>query len=409
MSTSSSVRQRAVGEKASPPSSSKAGSKSAGSKSSSSSTPSSGAWGPLRDFGGGKDGHLFGVVPDYVDEKLAPGFSPLPRPTAWDWVKSLLSLRLIWASPNLIWSAMAIAIYFVFPYDLSPTGAAAQGPLSWAFYKPRLLLWLAVTHGYAGFFHVTIYFLNWAKRPFLENRDYRVSKVLHNFFWSTSGIAIWTGFENVFAYLWASGKLPYLADTAAFSTPYGWASFLLSILLVPAWREINFYICHRLIHIRPFYGMIHSLHHRNKDIEPFSGLSMHPVEHFYYYACVAPSLIPGLTPFAFLWNGVHLLVSPGASHSGYEDHMQSDAFHYFHHRYYEVSQCHGSEVPLPPFSPPSHPTLAFDPLSLSLIPPLRAVQLRRLRRRVPRRLLRQLRRQLLRQEGGCGPDGEVQG
>ena len=32
-----------------------------------------------------------------------------------------------------------------------------------------------------------------------------------------------------------------------------------------------------------------------------------------------------------------MLLSPGASHSGYEDHFQSDAFHYLHHRYFECN------------------------------------------------------------------------
>ena len=49
-------------------------------------------------------------------------------------------------------------------------------------------------------------------------------------------------------------------------------------------------------------------------------------------ACVLPSLVFLCSPFAFLWNGVHLLLSPAASHSGWEDHMQSDSFHYMHHR-----------------------------------------------------------------------------
>ena len=104
----------------------------------------------------------------------------------------------------------------------------------------------------------------------------------------------------------------------------------------------------------------------------------------YYYACVVPSLVFLCSPFAFLWNGaslppparpvsaasfesvhrfcseakanqyhrttlhlstchyyiyivfaaagVHLLLAPGASHSGYEDHFQADGYHYFHHR-----------------------------------------------------------------------------
>lgn len=34
---------------------------------------------------------------------------------------------------------------------------------------------------------------------------------------------------------------------------------------------------------------------------------------------------------------MHLLLSPAASHSGYEDHFQSDVFHYLHHRYFECN------------------------------------------------------------------------
>ena len=85
------------------------------------------------------------------------------------------------------------------------------------------------------------------------------------------------------------------------------------------------------------FRFVHSLHHRNTDVEPFAGLSMHPVEHLFYYACVFPSLFLYASPFAFLWNGVHLLLSPGASHSGFEDHFQADAYHTAHHRYFEVN------------------------------------------------------------------------
>ena len=37
---------------------------------------------------------------------------------------------------------------------------------------------------------------------------------------------------------------------------------------------------------KAMYKYIHSLHHRNTDIEPFAGLCMHPVEHLYYYRVV---------------------------------------------------------------------------------------------------------------------------
>jgi len=38
-----------------------------------------------------------------------------------------------------------------------------------------------------------------------------------------------------------------------------------------------------------------------------------------------------------MFNGMHLVLSPAASHSGWEDHMQSDQFHYLHHVYFECN------------------------------------------------------------------------
>merc|ERR1712146_711353 len=42
-------------------------------------------------------------------------------------------------------------------------------------------------------------------------------------------------------------------------------------------------------------------------------------------------------PFIMMWNGIHLLISPAASHSGWEDHFQSDQFHYLHHAKFECN------------------------------------------------------------------------
>ena len=64
---------------------------------------------------------------------------------------------------------------------------------------------------------------------------------------------------------------------------------------------------------------------------------MHPLEHLYYFSCLGPSFLVYSTPFAFMWNGVHLLISPAASHSGWEDHFQSDQYHYLHHRFFECN------------------------------------------------------------------------
>ena len=39
----------------------------------------------------------------------------------------------------------------------------------------------------------------------------------------------------------------------------------------------------------------------------------------------------GAPAFASYWVGIHALLSPAASHSGFEDNWQSDLYHYIHH------------------------------------------------------------------------------
>merc|ERR550525_1946952 len=109
-----------------------------------------------------------------------------------------------------------------------------------------------------------------------------------------------------------------MTDEEAASSPKNLMIFCLAAFWVPLYREFHFYFAHRFIHISALYKYIHSLHHRNTDIEPFSGLCMHPIEHLYYYSCIFPSLYFFMSPFHFWWNGCHLLISPAASHSGWE-------------------------------------------------------------------------------------------
>jgi sterol desaturase/sphingolipid hydroxylase (fatty acid hydroxylase superfamily) len=291
----------------------------------------------VTNFAGGQDLRFFKILPPYVDVKKEPGRSTLPRPTFLDWVSQAYLLKHIWASPNLVWSVIALVVYFLFPYDLSPNSAAASAPLSWAFFLQRFPIWFATTFGYTAYWHVTLYWLNWASRPLIKNRSFKWQKIIHNLSYSLSGVAIWVGFENVFAYLWATNRLPYLSDAEAFSSFSGFFNFALGLVLIPLWRDVHFYFAHRLLHYGPMFTHVHSLHHRNTDIEPFAGLTMHPIEHLYYYACILPSIMVFASPFHFLWNGMHLLLAPGASHSGYEDHFQADNFHYMHHRYFDFN------------------------------------------------------------------------
>lgn len=289
----------------------------------------------LQNMFGLTRGTYFGEPPLYVNKDLKPGMTDMPKPTVTTWLRNTPFVLI--TSPNFVWACISLLVYWIAPYDLSSTSSASIAPISIAFLAERLPLWLPLVLGYFGFWHLTLYTFNLAKRPFIADRIYSWNKLAHNAFWTTSGIVIWTVYENVFCYLWASGRLAYVDDITSFSTIPGIVRFILALMGVPIWRSIHFYFAHRFLHYDKLYQQVHSLHHRNTDIEPFSGLCMHPVEHLYYYACVAPSLVFYCSPYAFVWNGVHLLLSPAASHSGYEDHFQSDVFHYLHHRYFECN------------------------------------------------------------------------
>ena len=118
------------------------------------------------------------------------------------------------------------------------------------------------------------------------------------------GVVQLTAWEAIFIYCWATKRLPYLSDEAAFSSSnhyWNLTMFVLCAFWVPIYREFHFYFAHRFIHIKALYKYIHSLHHRNTDIEPFSGLCMHPLEHLYYFSCLGPSFLVYTTPFAFMW------------------------------------------------------------------------------------------------------------
>eukprot|EP01116_Phalansterium_solitarium_P023963 TRINITY_DN863_c0_g2_i2.p1 TRINITY_DN863_c0_g2~~TRINITY_DN863_c0_g2_i2.p1 ORF type:complete len:484 (-),score=157.39 TRINITY_DN863_c0_g2_i2:438-1889(-) len=286
----------------------------------------------LGKIAGTVNGSFF-AAPEWVDKEKPPGTtsqSVVYGQPGW-WIPLVTAQHMIW-SPNLVWFLCTVVVYFAFPYDYE---AAKTWSFDWVAH--RLTINLVATFGYVGFWHVTLYHLGWAKRPFKDGREYRWAKVFHNMWYTFLGVVQWTAWEVGFVRMYATGTLPYISDRQAFSSIGNVAYTLFCAAAVPAWRELHFYFAHRFIHTRALYKYVHSLHHRNTDIEPFAGLSMHPIEHLYYFSCVGPSLLVPASPFMMLWNGYHLILSPAASHSGWEDNLQSDQFHYLHHRYFECN------------------------------------------------------------------------
>ena len=164
-----------------------------------------------------------------------------------------------------------------------------------------------------------------------------------NVFWTlASAVPIGTAWEAVTLWLFASGRIGWLswADDPAWF-----------ILLFPAtvlFRELHFYAIHRLIHVRALYAAVHSLHHRNTNPSPWSGMSMHPFEHLIYFSSITLHWIVASHPVHAIFNMVHLNLAPIPGHVGFEEievgryrYPTNGYAHYLHHKLFEVNYADG--------------------------------------------------------------------
>ena len=159
-------------------------------------------------------------------------------------------------------------------------------------------------------------------------------------FWSLgSGILQLTAFQVVTMWMMANDYVPNIT----FSENPIW--FLLAFVLIPIWSALHFYWVHRLLHVPFFYKKVHSLHHRNVNIGPWSGLSMHPVEHFLYLSSLCVHWIVESHSVHLIFHVIYHGPGAAMTHTGYEDLLIKDKrrlalgtfYHQLHHRYYECN------------------------------------------------------------------------
>lgn len=166
------------------------------------------------------------------------------------------------------------------------------------------------------------------------------NQVLDNMFWSlASGVTVWTLFEV--SYFWAAANefapIVTLAEAPLWSAVW--------FLLIPLWASFHFYWVHRFLHWPPLYKLAHSLHHRNINIGPWTGMSMHPVEHLIYLSSVLIHFVVPSDPIHVLFHLYNLALNPAVSHAGFEKLVVKernrmalgDFFHQLHHRYFECN------------------------------------------------------------------------
>ena len=161
----------------------------------------------------------------------------------------------------------------MFPYDYSSSIDSAS------ILKYRLAVNSIVCGAYYFYFYAGLYINGWGKRKFFPGSYPTRGNMVHNVYYWFLGVLQWTLYEVAMQKLWGSGMMPGPPTyEEVFSSNRLLALNVATILAIPIWRDIHFYSAHRFLHIRPLYRLVHSLHHRNTDPEPFSGMTMHPVE-----------------------------------------------------------------------------------------------------------------------------------
>jgi len=174
-----------------------------------------------------------------------------------------------------------------------------------------------------------------------ERKFFARDQVWDNIFWSCiSGVTLWTGYEVFFMWSYANDLLPFYLDWREHPI---W--FVLIICAIPFFDSAHFYFIHRLLHWKPLYRVAHAVHHRNVSTGPWSGFSMHPLEHLIYLSNVLIHVLFASHPihifFHLQWNAI----GAGVSHTGYESLTVrgkpviylSPFHHQLHHRLYNCN------------------------------------------------------------------------
>ena len=139
-------------------------------------------------------------------------------------------------------------------------------------------------------------------------------QVLDNMFWTlASGVPLWTAYEVFFFWAYANDLLPHYLEWRNHPV-----SFVLIMFAIPFWSSLHFHFVHRLLHWRPLFRIAHAVHHRNVNLGPWSGLSMHPIEHLIYLSSVLIHVVIPSHPIHILMHMQFEAIGASTGHTGFE-------------------------------------------------------------------------------------------
>ena len=275
---------------------------------------------------------------------------PIKVSPLFNWpLKPLEVLKWIWKpwfiiTENLILIVVACISFFWFH---PPLEQAQTFSIEWVakLYVRNILLLSAVAGGLHLYFYTFTQQgqkLKYDPRPLSKSgRQFTLGgQVRDNMFWSLgSGVFFWTSYEALMFWAMANGWAPVLLWV---DNPV-WFIFL--FLLTPIWISFHFYSIHRLLHWPPLYKLAHALHHRNINVGPWSGLSMHPLEHLLFFSSILIHFLVPAHPLHILFHMQHQSLTAATSHTGFENLLVKDSktlalgtfHHQLHHRYFGVN------------------------------------------------------------------------
>ena len=180
-----------------------------------------------------------------------------------------------------------------------------------------------------------------------------------NIFYSlVSGCGVWTAYEVLFLWGWANGVFPVMSivNEGVLIIPNLIIFIAVLLFVIPWYQQAHFYFTHRLIHWKPLYKISHYVHHRNLNFGPWSGLSMHPIEHIIFFSDALIFLFIPMHPLVIMLMLFGRGIGPAGGHAGYHAFVRensegeerpmprllywgrgADFVHHLHHRFFTVN------------------------------------------------------------------------
>ena len=270
--------------------------------------------------------------------------------------KPLTIIKWIFSNPGYIfpwlffYGLIGLIIYLFLTPSLETTKNFDSSWILLTFFRNFMIVFL-----WFGFLHLRLYIKKSQENLFKYNSNFLEgskgkflfkNQVYDNMFWSLVSGSLFITFYEVLALWFYSNQ--YFSHV---NWNDNFIYCIILLLLLPLYKDAHFYFGHRFLHTPILYKYVHFIHHKNINPGPWSGLAMHPIEHFIYFSFFIIFFIFPSHPFHFYFLfGIFLLAPAVHGHSGYEKLMVNKKngvgtgghAHYLHHKYFECNYGDGN-------------------------------------------------------------------